>query len=487
MKPVPLYIYITSRRDRSEAKIRTVPKDVMDLKNKKVTVVGLGNSGMNAAILLYELGADVYVTDSRDTPEVKSSLYEFEHRSIRAEIGGHTKDFISGSSLVVVSPGVEDSSPAVRWAEDLNIPIISEMELGYTYCKGRIIAVTGTNGKSTVTSLIGEMLKDGLKDTVVCGNIGNSLCGEISRISRDTWVVLEVSSFQLERIKIFKPHIALILNITDDHLDRYKTFKEYFAEKLKIFQNQTKDDYLILNYDAQNLRPLKDKARSKVLFYSSRSKTNGAYLKDERMACVWNGSEKEVARTDDLGLEGLHNLENVLASSLAGILAGVSGESLRNTIKNFKGLPHRFETVAVIDGVRYIDDSKATTVDSTYRALESCKKPVILIAGGRDKNSDYGVIKELVKKKVRHLILIGEAKDKIRNNLAGAVETHDAKDMFEAVRIASGLAKKDFLVLLSPMCSSFDMFKSYKDRGEVFKDAVKKQGEESKRRQAIKI
>lgn len=446
----------------------------MDLKNKKVTVVGLGNSGINAAILLRGVGAHVWATDSNSAPGVLEAVGAFKDKDIKVETGKHTKAFVAGSSLVVISPGVEDTSPAVRWAIESGIPIISEMELGYMFCKGRIIAITGTNGKSTVTTLIGKMLKDGGFDAAVCGNIGNALCGEIPRIEDDTWVVLEVSSFQLERIKSFKPHIAIILNITDDHLDRYKKFDDYVSEKLKIFANQSKDDTLILNYDAVNLRRLKDMADSRVLFYSRSGKTNGAYVKDGEIVLVLNGKEKVVGPVRDIPLKGMHNLENVLASCLASGIAGVREDSMINSIRGFKGLSHRVETVGVVNGVEYVDDSKGTTVDSTYRALEASEKPVILIAGGRDKNSDYTPIRAIVKEKVKHLILIGEAKTRIAGALGDVVRTHEAKTMDDAVQLAGRLAGGDTMVLLSPMCSSFDMFVDYKHRGEAFKEAVKR-------------
>ncbi len=444
----------------------------MDVKGKKITVVGLGNSGVNAAILLNSAGARVWATDSSDTPSTKNMRKTLEAKGIKVETGSHSESFVKDSSLVVLSPGVEDSSEPVRWANRFKIPMIGEMELGCRFCKGNIIAITGTNGKSTVTTLIGELLKSGGKDTVVCGNIGNSLCGEISRINKNTWVVLEVSSFQLERIENFKPRIALILNIRDDHMDRYSKFSDYFNAKLKIFSNQDGDDTLILNYDAKELRGLEGKARSKILFYSRLKKAKGAYLKDQKVYCLSGGEEKEICAVNDIPLKGLHNVENVLASVLAAAVAGAEPGPMKDVIKKFKGLSHRFETVAIIDGVDYIDDSKGTTVDSTYRALESCAKPVVLIAGGKDKHSDYSAVKDIVKRKVKELVLIGEASGAIRKAIGGAVATHQAKDMFDAVRLARGLAQKDDIVLLSPMCSSFDMFSSYKERGEVFKKAV---------------
>jgi UDP-N-acetylmuramoylalanine--D-glutamate ligase len=418
------------------------------------------------------MGAEVRVTEASDNYAVKKNAKKLAQKGIACEIGVHTKDFISGSTLIVISPGVEDSSIAVKWANELKIPIISEMELGYRYCKGKIIAITGTNGKSTVTTLIGEMLENAGLDVVVCGNIGNSLCGEIKHIQSETYVVLEVSSFQLERIVDFRPYIAIILNVTDDHMDRYSKFGDYFSEKLKIFKNQRKGDILILNRDAKELEGVEGLAGSMVLYYSRFSKTNGAYLKGNALVCDLNGSEIEICMVNDVRLKGLHNVENVLVSSLAAVIAGAKPSFIKSTVKTFKGLSHRFETVDTIDGVEYIDDSKGTTVDSTYRALESCSRPVILIAGGKDKNSDYAVIKDMVRSKVKYLILIGEARKRIREAIGDIVETHEADTMKDAVELASRLAKDNYMVLLSPMCSSFDMFKDYKERGEIFKKAV---------------
>lgn len=442
------------------------------MKNVKVTVIGLGNSGLNAALLLKGIGSIVKVTECADNAAVRKNAELLKRKNIPYEVGAHTKEFISASTIIVTSPGVEESSLAIRWANEFKIPIISEMELGYMYCKGRIIAITGTNGKSTVTTLVGDILKEGGLDTVVCGNIGNSLCGEIDRIDDRTWVVLEVSSFQLERIRDFKPRISVILNIRDDHMDRYSKLSDYFREKMKIFKNQDEKDILILNRDAGELEGVADKSRARIFHYSRLSEVRGAYLDKEDIFCNVSGSRIKICGIGEIKLKGLHNVENVLASSLIGILAGVKQGSIKNTLKNFNGLSHRFETIRNIDSVEYIDDSKGTTVDSTYRALQSCDRPVILIAGGKDKNSDYAVIKDIVKEKVKYLILIGEAKSRIKDALGGVVNTHEAPTMDEAVKIARRLAGKDYMVLLSPMCSSFDMFKDYKERGDIFKKAV---------------
>ena len=448
--------------------------------NKRVTVVGFGNSGLNAALLLKDNGAIVSGTDSGNSPSVRASARLLEEKGIDVQVGAHSEDFLKKSSLIVISPGVCRTSLPVRWAAEHGIPILGEMELGYRFCKGRIIAITGTNGKSTVTSLIGAILKEDGKDTVVCGNIGNSLCGEISRIDEKTWVVLEVSSFQLEMIDMFKPSIALILNITDDHMDRHADFEEYYRLKERIFSNQDESDTLVLNYDAANLRPFSGKARSGSLFYSRLEKTTGSYALGEEIFCAYGGRERKIMSTTEIRLKGLHNLENVLASSLVCAVCGVGDVSIRKAVSSFSGLVHRFQTIDTIDGVEYIDDSKGTTVDSVRRALESCHKNVILIAGGMDKKSDYSVIRDLVRRKAKHLVLIGEAKDAIRQALSGTVPTHEVHDMSEAVNIATSLAKKGDAVLLSPMCSSLDMYSSYRERGEVFTRAVNRLRENSR-------
>jgi UDP-N-acetylmuramoylalanine--D-glutamate ligase len=442
------------------------------MKGEKVTVIGLGNSGLNAALLLKGAGADVRVTEAADNEYVRKSAAVLDKNRIRHETGSHTKGFIEGSSLAVISPGVENTSDAVMWAREFGIPIIAEMELGYRYCSGKIIAITGTNGKSTVTALTGEMLKDAGLDTVVCGNIGNSLCGEIGRIGPHTWVVLEVSSFQLERTVDFKPRISVILNITDDHMDRYAKFSDYFDEKLKIFRNQDSSDTVILNRDAKELAGLEGRSRARTLYYSRLVKTEGSYIENGKVLCAYGGSTAAVCRVEDIRLKGLHNVENVLVSALIAVIAGASAQSIKRTVSGFNGLSHRFETVATIDDVEYVDDSKGTTVDSTYRALESCARPVVLIAGGKDKMSDYGVIKDIVEKKVTHVVLIGEARARIRQALGPRVSITEAATMKGAVEAARMLAQKDNIVLLSPMCSSFDMFSSYKERGEAFRDAV---------------
>lgn len=445
----------------------------MDVKGKKITVAGLGNSGFHAAMLLAKRDAEVKATDSSDSEAVRDAARQLKGRGVKVETGVHTEDFVKGSELIVLSPGIEESSPVVRWAGKYKIPITGEMELGYRFCKGKIIAITGTNGKSTVTALTGEMLKASGMDTVVCGNIGNCLSGEIDRITNRTLVVLEVSSFQLERSETFRPHISVILNITDDHMDRYKRSSDYYSDKLKIFRNQRQGDFVALNFDAENLRCLKIQPGPKTFFYSRLANTDGAYVDNAQIVFAAGGRDVKVLALSDAQLKGAHNIENILASTLIAMLAGASPQAARDAVKNFKPLSHRFEEVAVIDGVRYVDDSKGTTVDSTRRALESCDAPVILIAGGKDKFSDYSAVRELFRNKLKLLILIGEARRSIRMSIGEIVRTVECDDMSGAVKTAAENASKGDIVLLSPMCSSFDMYKSYKERGEIFAGYVK--------------
>jgi UDP-N-acetylmuramoylalanine--D-glutamate ligase len=450
----------------------------MDLKGKKVLVVGLARTGIATAKFLKTKGSLVTTTELKPKEEMEEAEQELKWMDISTEWGGHQAETFLKQDRIVVSPGVDLSIEPIQKAIKQGVKVISEIELAYHFIHVPIIAITGTNGKSTVTTLLGQILKSGGKDTVVCGNIGNSLCGEIQRIREDTWVVLEVSSAQLERIESFKPRIAVILNITDDHMDRYKNFYEYFNYKLKMFAHQDERDVLILNHDAENLRRIKGLARSRVLFYAKNKKSNGyeidAYVKDDKICCVYDAPEKRIMPVADIKLKGTHNLENVLACSLAAVVAGVRDDAIRTTVAAFTGLEHRFETVDTIDNVEYIDDSKGTTVDSTRRAIESCDKSLILIAGGKDKHSDYRAIRDMVRDRVMHMVLIGEATKSIRKALGDVVTTHEAKDMFEAVEKSHSLAKDNWAVLLSPMCSSFDMFKDYKERGEVFRQAVAK-------------
>ncbi|MBL7155601.1 MAG: UDP-N-acetylmuramoyl-L-alanine--D-glutamate ligase [Candidatus Omnitrophica bacterium] len=447
----------------------------MDLRNKKVTVVGLGNSGIGSALLLEKEGAIVSVTDNSKNEDIRKNAKLLEEKYIDLEIAKHTESFLHDTELLVVSPGVEKTSLPIRYARENNIPLISELELGYHFCKGRIVAVTGTNGKSTVVSLLGEILRNAKFPVSVCGNIGNSLSGEVEHIKKGTVVVLETSSFQLEWIAFFRPKISVMLNIAEDHLDRYSDFKTYFDAKKRIFKNQRGDDITILNYDDKNLQKLgKTKKMASHLFHFSRKKrVEGIYLDKNAVKISLRGKTKELFTLGDSTLKGEHNLENILASALAATLLGARPDAIEKVVKVFKPLAHRFENIATIGGIEFIDDSKATNVDSTRRALESLQKPAVLIAGGKDKNLSYGKILPALKKNVKKIVLIGETRRKMRNLFEKLVKVEEKDSLEEAVLAAYESAPPKGCVLLSPMCSSFDMFDSYKERGEIFKKTVR--------------
>jgi len=449
----------------------------MDLRNKKVTVVGLGNSGLGASLLLLEKGAIVSVTDNGDSEDVIKNARILKAKYINVEIGGHSESFLGGTELLIVSPGVENTSLPIRYAEDKNIPIVSEMELGYFFTKGTIAAITGTNGKSTVVSILGNILKNAGQKVNVCGNIGKSLSGEAGKIEKSTVVVLEVSSFQLERITSFRPKISVILNVTDDHLDRHQDFEEYLHYKTRIFENQKAGDITIFNYDDPNLRRIaKSKSiRSRVFYFSRKEKVKGAYLDKGELKISLSGRQgKSLFRLDGVFIKGAHNEENILASSLVANFLGIKPGAIGEGVKGFRPLAHRFEKVGAVSGVDFINDSKATNPDSTYKALLSMDRPCILIAGGRDKKLSYEKVLPEMKKAVKSVVLIGETRKKMREAFGKFVKTEEADSLESAVLRAYKAASPGDSVLLSPMCSSFDMFRDYKHRGDVFREAFMK-------------
>lgn len=426
-----------------------------DFKDKRVTVIGLARSGMAAALLLNKKGAEVCVTDRGDSACLKRNAGSLRKKGIRVETGVHTRGSVKGRDLIVISPGVPEDSPILKWAAEEEVPVIGEIELGYLCCEAPIVAVTGTNGKSTTVSLIGRILKKSGKRAVVCGNIGNPFCGEISKVRKDSIVVLEVSSFQLESVKRFSPHVAVVLNVSQNHFDRHPDLKSYIKAKSRIFENQKRGDWAVLNYDDPTVRGLKIKTKAMTIFFSRKK-----------------GIPEMVCRQDELKIKGEHNIENVLASLCVASIFGVKARAAKAALTAFKGLEHRFEHVAEIGGVEFINDSKGTTVLATIMALESCDKPVILIAGGHDKGSDFRKAKPAVVSKVKKLVLIGEAKDKIRKHLNGAASVIEAGTMEDAVKRAYSEAEPGDCVLLSPMCASFDMFKNFEERGKAFKKAI---------------
>lgn len=407
-------------------------------KNKRVTVVGLARSGVACANLLYDLGAKVCVSDNQDDELTRLNLRKLKSKEIKSELGKHSAEFIKGSAMLVVSPGVTDLSPAVILAKKEGIPVISEIEFAWMLCSATVIAVTGSSGKTTVATLIGRVLEASGKKVFVCGNIGNPFSGEVDKMAEGDFVSLEVSSFQLEKIRDFKPKISLMLNFSKNHLDRHADMQEYLEAKKRIFMNQDKDDFLVLNRQDPVLASFAEGAKPGVVFFRES--------------------------------EGLNpNQAAVIAvASLLGIDKGLCLKAF----KEFKGLKHRLEYVAEIGKVKFINDSKATVAESTRWALKNISSPVILIAGGKDKGVDYGSILDLALKKIKEVILIGEAKQKIREAFGGRLSVDEADTLEGAVNKAFNKARPGDCVLLSPMCSSFDMFSSYEERGEAFKKAV---------------
>ena len=426
----------------------------MDLKNKEVVVVGLGASGVAALRLLKRQGAKARATEVSAKDSVACLAEGLRREGFFIETGRHTEAFLKGASLIVTSPGVADSSFVIRWAGKNNVKVIDEIELAYNFCKPPIVAITGTNGKTTTTSLIGHILLKGGINNIVCGNIGKAFSGEISKLKKSSVCVLEASSFQLSRIDRFRPKVAVFLNATQNHLDRHADFKEYFNAKMRIFQNQTKSDYAVLNSEDKNIVKATKNIRAKKIFFSP-------------------DNENALFNPGDLQIKGRHNVENALAAAWAAYALGVKPRAIVDAVKTFRGLEHRCEYVRKVEGVNFINDSKSTTVDSAIKALACCSGAVILIAGGRDKNSDFSVLRKHLKNKVKAVVLIGEAREKIRGSVGDIVKTKKADSLEEAVINARNMAKSGESVLLSPMCASFDMFDDYKHRGRVFKKIVK--------------
>ncbi len=407
-------------------------------KGKKVTVAGLARSGFASANLLYDLGADVSVTDNQDNDSTRTYASQLKSKNIKIEIGRHSQDFIRGKDLLVVSPGIPDTALPIVLAKQFQIPVISEIELAWILCPATVIAVTGSNGKTTVTTLIGKILETAGKKVFVCGNIGNPFCSEVKRMEAGDFVSLEASSFQLEKSHEFKPKIALILNFTCNHLDRYKDLQEYLQAKKRIFMNQGKSDYLVLNCDDPVVKKLAKETKAKVVYFS---------------------------QTLDL------NPNQAAVLAVASIL-GINRELCLKVFREFKGIEHRLEYVTEINNVTFINDSKSTTVDSTIWAFKNISCPIVLIAGGKHKGIDYNIISDSIREKAKEVILIGEAREKIKNALRGFVSIDEASTLEEAVKLAFSKAKSGDCVLLSPMCSSFDMFLNYEERGKIFKQAV---------------
>ena len=493
----------------------------MELKNKRVLVVGLGKSGMAAALFLRDQGARVTVSDTRSAVALEKDIPTLLDAGIMVETGGHGLLTFRRQDLIVVSPGVPYDTPElaqVRAFGPLGPPIIGELELASRFLQGKIVAITGSNGKTTTTSLLGKIMADSGRPTLVGGNIGTpviELVAESVRLSRrpgvdagsfdklrtgsstaagakdaptfaqddssvedagGVWSVLEVSSFQLETVEEFRPQIAVVLNITPDHLDRHGTFENYAAMKTRITARQTAEDFLVLNGEDKPTQMVAAKTKAQVYWFSGRRPIKqGAFVHGESVLFVpQEGAKAEpVMPVAEIPLRGAHNVENVLAAVCAARLGGVAAESIRASVASFKAVEHRLEFVAEVRGVAFYNDSKATNVDATKKALEAFPGGVHLILGGKDKNSDYTELSDLLRERCKVVYTIGSAAEKIERHLAGVTKIVSAGTLDAAVRTAAQDAAAGDVVLLAPACSSFDQFENYEQRGRVFKDLVK--------------
>ncbi len=492
----------------------------MKFRDKKILVVGLARSGSGAANLLSAAGARVTVTDKRS----RESLQEYIEKlpsDVKIVTDENPEEIFNEADMILVSPGVPLDIPPLAYAKSKGVPVIGELELAYQsvrsnefrimsskvgldgsltgihYSLPAFIGITGTNGKSTVTTLIDLMLKGSGKETLLGGNIGNALTEEIlkavsdqrSAVSKELnvdYIVAEISSFQLETIKEFRPKIAAILNITPDHLDRYEGMQGYIDAKARIFENQSGDDYLVLNADDPLIMELYDAKKAvmpKVFFFSRKKVVEGIYLEDGvicfnlhdpegRGGWQYARTKKELIKTDEIRIKGVHNIENAMAASLVALLSGSTDKAVKDVLKSFAGLEHRLEFVEEINGVSFINDSKGTNAGAVLKSLEGLEN-VVLIMGGLDKGSDFSVLRDLIEDKVKLLVLLGEAKEKIEGAAGGTVPTIKVSSLSEAVKISMTNASAGDVVLLSPGCASFDMFSDFEERGRKFKEAVR--------------
>jgi UDP-N-acetylmuramoylalanine--D-glutamate ligase len=456
----------------------------MELKDKRVLVVGLGKSGVASALFMKERGARVTVSDTKSGDELRNEIPVLLDHGITVETGGHGDRTFRGQDLIVVSPGVPVDAPPLVQARAAGENVIGEIELAAQFLPGPIVAITGSNGKTTTTTLTGEIMTAAGFAALVGGNIGTPAISLADRAQPETVIVLEVSSFQLETIQTFRPKVAVVLNVTPDHLDRHRTLEVYVDAKARIFENQQASDFAVLNADDPICVTLAARTRAQVFWFSRQKEVqDGAWVRDGSIFFRDASGQKEVLQVSEIPLKGAHNLENVLAAACAGALMGCSPEKIRQAVRDFKAVEHRLEFVATIRGVDYYNDSKATNVDATIKALESFPANIHLILGGKDKGSDYTVLNDLLRQRVKRVYTIGAAAAKIESQIisskSGGPELVHAETLENAVRKASAVAQPGDVVLLAPACASFDQFKSYEHRGKVFKEIVRGLSSES--------
>jgi UDP-N-acetylmuramoylalanine--D-glutamate ligase len=445
----------------------------MNLKNKKITIIGAIRSGVGAAKLIKKVGGIPFVSDIADEKHITEFVDELKEENIKYETGGHTKK-VYDCEMMVVSPGVPNEAPVLTKARKNDIRLISEVELSYRYCKGNIIAITGTNGKTTTTSLCGHVFNQCGRNTFVAGNIGLAFSEIALDVEENEFVALEVSSFQLDLIDKFKPKAAIILNITPDHLNRYdESIDKYAGSKQKIYDNQDHDDFLILNKDnGAVLKYLKDH-RSKSFYFSLNDDLdNGCSKRNEKIHYKYNGKKLFTCNVSDIKIKGEHNLANAMAVICAAKIFELDNHKIIKALQVFEGVEHRLELVREMDGVKFFNDSKATNVDSVWYALKSFNEPILLILGGQDKGNDYEQIKVLAMERVKKIYAIGSSAEKIFSFFHSLIKVEIKKSIEDVINTAINEAREGDVVLLSPACASFDMFDNYEHRGEVFKRAV---------------
>ena len=443
----------------------------MDLVNKKVLVVGAARSGIAAAKIAKKMGASVILSDAKEDLNV-------EIAGVKIRLGKQTEELLNGVDLIIVSPAVPIKIPLLKAAKAQNISIISEVEFAYNLAKSPICAVTGTNGKTTTVTLLGLLLKEKYPKAAVGGNIGVPLSEVALEVGAGGYLAVEISSYQMEATKNFKPHISAILNITPDHLKRHGSMEVYQAMKEKIFAQQTAEDFLILNYDDERTREIIDRAACKVFYFSRQIElAEGAFIKNDSLVIKINGEIFKLCAVDELGIKGWHNVENALAAALMAFLAGVEADKISAVLKSFQGVEHRIEFVREINGVKYYNDSKATNTDSAIKALETFAGHIILIAGGDDKGTDLTDFLNLVNERVDYLILVGDAAARFKKcaldkNFPAERILEAGYSMEKAVELAKNISRPPQVVLLSPACASFDMYKDFEERGRDFKRIV---------------
>lgn len=446
---------------------------MLEVKNKKILIIGAVRSGLGAAKLAKRLGAIPFVSDAGSEEKLKASIEVLQNENIDYEIGKHSEK-VFDCDLMVISPGVPSDAEVIKKAKSKNIKTISELEFASSFCKGNVIGITGTNGKTTTTSLCDYLFNECAKKSYAAGNIGLAFSEVATTVKENEFVSLEISSFQLDLIDKFKPKVAMILNITPDHLNRYENSVEKYAlSKLRVYENQNENDFLIISKDSELLNHYFKKPKSNIFFFSTSKKvSNGCYLENDEVRFVKNDITEFACKVSDIFIKGEHNIQNAMAVIIAAKIFDLDNEKILEALRSFKGVEHRLELVREIEGIKFINDSKATNVDSVIVALKSFTEPIFLILGGQDKGNDYSMIEDLVVGKVKKIYAIGSSAEKVFNYFHKIVKTEIKKDFDEVINASLSEAREGDVVLLSPACASFDMFDNYEHRGKVFKSIV---------------